>query len=185
MNMMSKIKPVQAAPERLTRLCLLYLKAEGWLPDPSAVGFDFLAAVVPLAAASVDRLDEVPARLRFLFDYSAARALEDPSVRAEADAARPVIAALADVLADGTSLVDRDTFRAAVALVRERTGQKGKSLLHPIRLALTGEGEGLELDLAVPAIERGGALGASGLRPMLSAAERATTFYQRLGELHR
>jgi len=175
----------QAAPERLTRLCLPYLKAEGWLPDPSAVGFDFLAAVVPLAAASVDRLDEVPARLRFLFDYSAARALEDPSVRAEADAARPVIAALADVLADGTSLVDRDTFRAAVALVRERTGQKGKSLLHPIRLALTGEGEGLELDLAVPAIERGGALGASGLRPILSAAERATTFYQRLGELHR
>ena len=29
-----------------------------------------------------------------------------------------------------------------------------KALFHPIRLALTGEAEGLELDLAVPAIDR-------------------------------
>jgi hypothetical protein len=43
--------------------------------------------------------------------------------------------------------------------VRERSGQKGKALFHPIRLALTGEAEGLELDIAVPAIERGAALG--------------------------
>ena len=171
-----------AAPERLARLGTPYLKAEGWVPDPTDVGLDFLAAVIPLVTASVDRLDEVPARLRFLFDYSAARALQDPSVRAEADAARPVLAALADVLADTESLIDRDAFRGAVSQVRERTGQKGKSLLHPIRLALTGEGEGLELDLAVPAIERGAALGESGLQPILSAAERAAAFYQALGE---
>ena len=42
--------------------------------------------------------------------------------------------------------------------VRERTGQKGRALFHPIRVALTGEGGGPELDLAVPAIERGAAL---------------------------
>jgi nondiscriminating glutamyl-tRNA synthetase len=172
-----------AAPERLARLCIPYLKSEGWVPDPTGVGIDFLEAVVPLAAASVDQLDQVPARLRFLFDYSAVRALQDPSVRAEADTARPVLAALMDVLADRASLIDRDAFRTAVGQVRERTGQKGKSLLHPIRLALTGEGEGLELDLAVPAIERGAGLGASGLRPILSAAERATAFCHALGEL--
>jgi len=173
-----------AAPERIARLCTPYLKGEGWVLDPTAAGFDFLAGVVPLAAASVDRLDQVTARLRFLFDYSAARALQDPSVRAEADAARPVIAALVDVIREGGALTDRDAFRAAVGKVRERTGQKGKSLLHPIRLALTGEGEGLELDLAVPAIERGAALGASGLPPMLSAAERATEFHRALGDPH-
>jgi nondiscriminating glutamyl-tRNA synthetase len=173
-----------AAPERLARLCTPYLNGEGWVLDLTAAGFDFLAAVVPLAAVSVDRLDQVPARLRFLFDYSAARALQDPSVRAEADAARPVIAALVDVIREGAALTDRDAFRTAVGKVRERTGQKGKSLLHPIRLALTGEGEGLELDLAVPAIERGAALGESGLPPMLSAAARATEFHRALGEPH-
>ncbi len=170
-----------AAPERLAELSMPYLKTEGWVLEPSGTGLDFLAAVVPLAAASVDRLDQVPARLRFLFDYSAARALEDPSVRAEAEAARPVIAALAEVLADSGPLIDRDAFRAAVARVRERTGQKGKSLLHPIRLALTGEAEGLELDLAVPAIERGANLAASGIRPIAGAAARAAAFQEALG----
>ena len=38
---------------------------------------------------------------------------------------------------------------------------KGKALFHPIRVALTGEGGGPELDLAVPAIERGAALPAT------------------------
>jgi hypothetical protein len=60
--------------------------------------------------------------------------------------------------------------------VRERTGQKGKALFHPIRLALTGEPEGLELDLAVPAIEAGASLEASGIQPILGAAERAREF---------
>ncbi len=171
-----------AAPERLAQLSEPYLRSEGWVLEPTAAAADFLAAVIPLAAASVDRLDQVPARLRFLFDYSAERALEDPAVRAEAGAARPVVAALAEVLAQHAPLRDRDAFRAAVAQVRERTGQKGKSLLHPIRLALTGEAEGLELDLAVPAIERGAALGQCGLRPVVSAVDRAAAFHRALGD---
>ena len=177
-----------ATPERLVQLSVPYLKNEGWVLEPTAAAIDFLAVVISLAATSVDRLDQVPARLRFLFDYSAARAIENPAVRAEAAAARPVVAALADVLANRGPLVDRDAFRAAVGQVRERTGQKGKLLLHPIRLALTGEPEGLELDLAVPAIERGAMLGrpeggllpSSGLRPIASAADRAAAFHEAL-----
>ena len=77
-----------ASPERLARLAVPYLQQEGWVsePDDEAVT-DFLQFVVPAVAASVDRLDQVPERLRFLFDYSASRALEDDSVRAEAAAA--------------------------------------------------------------------------------------------------
>lgn len=172
-----------AAPERLAELSTPFLQEKGWVLEPDADGLAFLTTVVPLAAASVDRLDQVPARLGFLFDYSAARALRDPSTLAEAEAASVVIAALTDVLAGSGPLVDRDAFRAAVAQVRARTGLKGKSLLHPIRLALTGEGEGLELDLAVPAIERGAALSGGGLVSMPSAAVRASTFHQALVEL--
>jgi nondiscriminating glutamyl-tRNA synthetase len=165
-----------AAPERLATLSLPYLRAEGWVTEPSAAALGFLAAVIPLAAASVDRLDQVPARLRFLFDYSAGRALEDSVVRSEAEAARPVIAAFAEVLAGTGALTDREAFRAAVARVKEQTGQKGRALLHPIRLALTGEPEGLELDLAVPAIERGAAVTDDGIRRIPGAAERAVAF---------
>jgi len=73
-------------------------------------------------------------------------------------------------------LLDRDSFRAAAARVRARTGLKGKALFHPIRLALTGETEGLELDIAVPAIEAGASLGTSGITSIPGAAERATAF---------
>ena len=44
-------------------------------------------------------------------------------------------------------------FAPPPARVKERTGQKGKALFHPIRLVLTGAGEGPELDLLVPAID--------------------------------
>jgi glutamyl-tRNA synthetase len=170
-----------ATRERLAALAIPYLQSEGWVTEPSGPGLAFVTDVIRLAAASVDRLDQVPARLRFLFDYSAARALEDSTVRSEAQAARPVIAAFADVTAAGPPLADRETFRAAVAQVKERTGQKGKALLHPIRLALTGEPDGLELDLAVPAIERGAMPGLAGVRTLPGAADRARAFLQALG----
>jgi hypothetical protein len=91
-----------------------------------------------------------------------------------------VIDGLAVELAETAPMLDREAFRAMAARVRERSGQKGKALFHPIRLVLTGEPEGLELDVAVPAIERGAALSATGIRPIASAAHRAASFVSAL-----
>jgi glutamyl-tRNA synthetase/nondiscriminating glutamyl-tRNA synthetase len=165
-----------ADPDRLARLAAPYIEQEGWLSDPTDADRRFLADVVPPAAGSVDRLEQIAARLRFLFDYSAARSLDVAAVRAEAEAARAVIEALADELKAAPPLLDRDAFRAAAARVRERSGKKGKDLFHPIRLALTGEPEGMELDIAVPAIERGARLTDSHIRRIPGAAERAAEF---------
>jgi glutamyl-tRNA synthetase len=167
-------------PDRLARLAVPYLVNEGWLDTPTDVDIEYLSTVIPAAAASVDRVEQIPARVRFLFDYSAARALDDAGVRKEALDARTVIAALAEELISGAPLLDRESFRAVVGRVRERTGQKGRALLHPIRLALTGEPEGMELDLAVPAMDRGATLDPSRIKPILSAADRATAFYAAL-----
>ena len=161
-----------ADPERLARLSVPYFQREGWMGEPTPAQLEFLAHVVPLAAASVDRMDQVPGRLHFLFDYSATRALQDSSIRAEAAGARAVIEALAAELASAGPLSDRETFRAMATRVRDRTGAKGKALFHPIRLALTGEAEGVELDLAVPAIERGAAM----IERIPSARRRAAEF---------
>jgi glutamyl-tRNA synthetase len=171
-----------AAPDRLARLAVPYLQQHGWVSEPGAADFEFLERLIPSATASVDRLEQVPARLGFLFDYSAARALAEPAVRAEALASKDVIVALAEELERGGRLVDKETFRALAARVRERTGQKGKALFHPIRLALTGEPEGLELDIAVPAIEAGAALQGSGIRKIPGAAQRAREFASVLNE---
>jgi nondiscriminating glutamyl-tRNA synthetase len=166
---------------RLAQLTVPYLHRAGWLSTPTQEDLQFLSSIVPVAAGSVDRLEQVPGRLSFLFEYSAARALADDAVRAEALGARAVIEALADELAQSGPLVDRDAFRAAASRVKDRTGQKGKALFHPVRLALTGAAEGLELDAAVPAIERGARLTSSGIRQIASARERAAEFARALG----
>jgi nondiscriminating glutamyl-tRNA synthetase len=167
-----------ASPVRLAALSVAHLKNAGVLLEPTPRDLAFLAQIVPPVAASIDRLDQVPARLKFLFDYSAERALADPAIRAEALAARPVVHALAEELAAAPPMLDRETFRATAARVKDKTGQKGKALFHPLRLVLTGEAEGLELDVAVPAIERGAQVeqGGSGFVEILSARERAEAF---------
>ena len=52
-------------------------------------------------------------------------------------------------------LLDKQTFRGVADRVKQKTGQKGRALFHPIRIALTGAADGPELDLLVPAMDRG------------------------------
>jgi nondiscriminating glutamyl-tRNA synthetase len=170
-----------ALPERLTALALPFLESRGWVVRGDSQASEFLTRAVGIAAQSVDRLDQVPARLHFLFDYSAAAALANPAIHGEAIEARRVIAALADETAKAGPLVDKEKFRAMAARIREQTGAKGKALFHPIRLALTGEAEGLELDLAVPLIEQGAAMPpSSGIRAIFGVAERSAAFLHEL-----
>ena len=166
-----------AAPGRLAELSLPYLRQAGWVTEPVAGDLAYLESVIPVAAASVDRLEQTPARLSFLFDYSAVRALQNGSIAQEANESAAVIESLARELETSAPLVDRDEFRAMAKRVQQASGAKGKALFHPIRLALTGEAEGIELDIAVPAIEHGALLGQpSGIRRILSARERAAAF---------
>jgi glutamyl/glutaminyl-tRNA synthetase len=145
---------------------------------PDAAGLAFLASAMPMASASVDRLNQIPARLAFLFDYVPSRTLEEAASREEfaSDTARAVVDALAHTLSDAPPL-DRERFRAVANDVKAATGQKGKALFHPIRIALTGKSEGPELDLAVPAIDRGAQLPKSaGLPAIMSNRDRAAAF---------
>lgn len=171
-----------ADPMRLVDLTVPFFTASGIALDPSAEGRAYLASVIPIASGAVDRLDQVPARLAVLFEFSADAALNDAAIREELRAAPAVavVRALAEELAASPRL-DRDRFRAAAANVKARTGQKGKALFHPIRLALTGRTEGPELDLVVPAIDRGAELPASaGVPPIAGCRERAAAFVRAL-----
>jgi len=167
-----------ADPARLAELSLPYFNDAGVWVTPDDQGLAFLASAMAMASASVDRLSDVPARLAFLFDYDAVAALADPRLLDEMrdDGARAVTAALAEELASAPRL-DRERFRAIAGQVKARTGQKGKALFHPIRVALTGRAEGPELDLAVPAIDLGADLPESaGIPPILGCRERAAAF---------
>jgi nondiscriminating glutamyl-tRNA synthetase len=174
-----------AEPRRLAELSLPQFGAAGLPMSPDSAGLDFLSSVMEMTSASVDRLNQVPARLAFLFDYDADRTLADQEIRAEMSTApaRSVVRALADELAVAPPL-DREKFRSVANLVKARTGLKGKALFHPIRVVLTGRAEGPELDLAVPAIDRGAALPESaGIPRIVGNKERTTAFARALGEV--
>jgi hypothetical protein len=94
-----------------------------------------------------------------------------------------VVEALAQELA-GAPRLDRDRFRAVAHQVQSRTGQKGRGLFHPIRIALTSLSDGPELDLAVPAIDRGVELPVSaGIPNVVGNRERAAAFARALAEV--
>ena len=171
-----------AAPARIAAESARFFQARGFLRRRTDAGLVYLESLLPMAVGSVDRLEEIPDRLAFLFQYDAAGALGMPAVAEvlQEPGAREVIAALADAV-DGP-LLDREAFRAMATRVKEKTGQKGKALFHPIRVALTGEGGGPELDLAVPAMDRGAALPPdAGIARVLSARERAKAFAAAVG----
>ena len=171
-----------ATPERIAELAMPFFRSAGVGMTPDVRGLEFLASVMPIATMSVDRLDQVPARLSFLFDFAPEATRADARVgeQMRADASRAVVRALADELARAPRL-DRGRFRALANEVRKRTGQKGGALFHPIRVALTGRAEGPELDLAVPAIDRGADLPAdAGLPKILGCRERAAAFVAEL-----
>jgi glutamyl-tRNA synthetase/nondiscriminating glutamyl-tRNA synthetase len=169
---------------RIAELSVPYFHAAGVAMTPTVEGLEFLCAVMPIASGSVDRLEQVPARLAFLFDFDAHAALGNPDVREEmrVDGARAVARALADALAAAPRL-DRDEFRSVASQVKAKTGQKGKGLFHPIRVALTGRAAGPELDLAVPAIDRGAELSpGAGIPSIVGCRERAAEFVRALEE---
>jgi glutamyl/glutaminyl-tRNA synthetase len=142
---------------------------------------------MPIASGSVDRLDQVPARLSFLFDYSPEATLADEALRAEmnGDASRTIAVALARALAAAPRL-DRDRFRAIANQVKAETGQKARALFHPIRIVITGRAAGPELDLAVPAIDAGAELpSTAGLPPIAGCRERAQAFADALQLVNR
>jgi glutamyl-tRNA synthetase len=172
-----------ADPARIAQLSLPLFRQVGFAHEPDALGLAYLESVMPMATASVDRLEEIPSRLQFLFAFDARTAVASPEVRdvlAE-PGARDVVLALAEELEPAARLSDREAFRAVAARVRHRTGRKGRELFHPIRIALTAQAGGPELDLAVPAIDRGAQLPpGAGLAQIIGCRERAAEFAKRV-----
>jgi glutamyl-tRNA synthetase len=160
----------EAPPARVARDAMRYFLASGYLTAVTPASTALVEDLLPLAVGSVDRLEDIPDRVKAVFDWDPEQAAA--RVSGEPDGAA-VVAAFAAAAA-GAGPLDREAFRRAAADARERSGRKGRALFHPIRVALTGADAGPELDLLVPAIDRAASVDASqGVRSVLSCAGRA------------
>ena len=167
----------EASPSRIAKLALPYFQRAGLVTAETAVSLEFVESLLPIAVGSVDRLEEIPDRVATVFNWDRQRAAA--LVRAEPDGPRIIQAFHQEIATAGP--LDRESFRAAATRARQATGLKGRALFHPIRVAVTAADSGPELDLAIPAIDRGAALpGDSGVSPIVSCAERLAAVVKEL-----
>lgn len=169
-----------AAPDRLASLAVPFLQQAGFVTGPPSPALQaWLERVVPPVAASIDKLSDLPDRLRLLFAFDAAAALAQPETATEFQAplAQAVARAWATALASAPAIDSRETFRALAKGVGATTGAKGKTLFHTIRVATTGLADGPELDWLMPALDDAAQLTADdGLAFVMSCRARAAAF---------
>ncbi|HEU5162060.1 MAG TPA: glutamate--tRNA ligase [Thermoanaerobaculia bacterium] len=144
--------------------------AERWLDD-----------AIDLLKSGIERMPDIVRALRIFFVFDPERAAADDESRAALDApeARGVVAALEEELARAGAIADANAFQAVANAVKAATGQKGKALFMPIRLAITGSIHGPELARTVPLLDRGSRT--PGIGRVLSPLERVAAFRRALG----
>ncbi len=156
------------------------LAERGWLRvTPSDQPEDLTASWISCAASwlgpqAADR-ESLVRLVGLVFAYDAHLVLAAPEAHAALlrKEARDVLRALANrILAVDT--VDSDRFKEIVTSLKEEFGHRGRSLFHPVRLALAGRvGEG-ELDRVIVLID--GAAAAPGLAPVKTIRARVLEF---------
>jgi len=145
---------------RLASLALPYLREAGLVPqEPDGPVNEWAADCIDFLVSHVDKLEDLPAQFQTAFSFDPQAGLASPEVQeiVSQPGAREVIVAFADYLGE-RDFVDFETYRDAVNAVKAKTGQKGKNLFHPIRVAVTAKASGPELERLIPLLERGSRL---------------------------
>ena len=142
--------PARFDPEELTRLNARLLHEtplESVRSRLSAMGVDVTPEFWEAARPNLDRLEDA-VTLRNL--------IEGPVTPVVADEDRDFIATAAEALPAGT--LDAGSWSAWTSELKAQTGRKGRGLFMPLRLALTGESHGPEMDKLLVLIGRERAL---------------------------
>lgn len=148
----------RADGERLAELSLPYFRRVGWLPEGELAPAvrAWLGEVVRAVQPGLDFLSLLPPRTRLVFDYQPEHYLRVPESRQamEGEGAREVLRAFGQH-ALGESWLTVERFHEMVEAVKRETPWRGRHLLQPIRVALTGLPFGPKLDDLIPIFERG------------------------------
>jgi glutamyl-tRNA synthetase len=147
----------RSRPEQLAGLALPRLQREGLFPPAVTPSQQvWLENLMDLLKDSLSRLEEIPATdaVNILFHFEPENSLREGEAARELreGSAGAVIGAFSSLLPAHRRL-HPDEFRQVAAETGRRTGEKGRNLYHPLRLALTGLSSGPELARIVPLIE--------------------------------
>jgi len=157
---------------KMAEMVYPYMKAEGLLPgDMTAAHWDWLEKVVRTFIERVDTLADFPSRAAMLFEYSPKEMSEETRKEMEGECASTVIDRFEQKI-KGIEQFDYDQFVIFTQEIKQETGCKGKDLYHPLRIALTTQSSGLDLDKFIPLVEEGARLDLP--RSLLTCSQRVS-----------
>jgi glutamyl/glutaminyl-tRNA synthetase len=147
--------------DRLLELSLPYFRRVGWLPagDLLPVVRGWLGDVIRAVLPGLDFLSLLPPRTRLVFDYHPENYLRVAESRQalEREGARDVLRVFGQrMLEDSWLTVER--FRNILEAIKRETPWRGRHLIQPIQVVLTGLPFGPELEELIPLFERGAEL---------------------------
>lgn len=143
--------------EQLTRMASEVLANAGLIPLSSSERvFAWVGNVAGAVLNYIDKMEDLPREVKIVFDFDPENALRSPDVAEvlRQESARAVIEAFHEEIRNQEDL-NLDSYKKAVEATRRTTGQKGKNLYHPIRVALTARASGPELEKLILIFEEG------------------------------
>ena len=169
-----------SAPGYLFDLLVPNLVALGWLAADTLEARGWFEETLSLVRTAATRLHDLIPAMQFLFEFDVHSVLEQEENRALfADpSAADVVAALVEDLREHGGPADADGLQSMITRLKEKTGQKGKKLFMPVRVALTGSPHGPELQRAIPLLTL--AVTTPGLASVKSPLQRAEALLEHL-----
>jgi glutamyl-tRNA synthetase/nondiscriminating glutamyl-tRNA synthetase len=163
----------ECPPQRLVELAIPFLRSAGYLdaqPTPEVAAW--LEGVLNAVLKNLSTFEQLPDAVGIIFEYDARKAVEELDLAATPSARSVLGAFIPKALAHPE--LSYEQFRALTKEVQKETGNKGKDLFHPIRVALTAADSGPELEKLIPIFEAGAKLPLP--RHVKSVAERLREF---------
>jgi glutamyl-tRNA synthetase len=155
---------------KMAEMVFPFMKAAGILPeDMTNAHWDWLEKVVRTFIDRVDTLADFPSQAAMLFEYSPKEMSEETRKEMEGECATKVIDRFEQKI-KGIEQFDYDQFVVFTQEIKQETGCKGKDLYHPLRIALTTQSSGLDLDKFIPLVEEGARLDLP--RSLLNCSQR-------------
>ena len=140
----------QAPLERITDLSIPYLEKAGYLKTPlSAEDYAWVCSIVDAVREYLSCLSEITRHVAYFFSEQVEMGGKEAlSVLGEEQVSQ-VLTAFAEKVRSVTGPLQAAEAKAMLKAVSKETGYKGKQVFMPVRVALTGETHGPDLDRVI------------------------------------
>ena len=141
-----------------TELAYPFLKEAKLFPDQmTEAHWEWLEKAAEVLIERIDRFSEFPEKVREIFEFSPPEMDEEVKKELKKECASRVVRLFSKKISEIKEF-DYTKFTSMAKEIEKETGCRGRNLYHPLRIALTAKGSGLDLDKFIPLVEEGARL---------------------------